>query len=147
MRYFCVKLALARILALDYGLKRTGIAVTDPLQLIASGLTVVPTTELLAFLESYIGQEPVERIVIGEPRQMDNRPSEVEGYIKTFIGKLKERLPGIPVSRQDERFTAKIAARSLVEGGVKKKERRSKEALDQVSATLILQSYLSSNRS
>ena len=136
---------MARILALDYGLKRTGIAVTDPLQLIASGLTTVATTDLIPFLQNYTAQEEVERIVVGEPRQMDNRPSEVEGAIGKFLSELSKHLPGIPVSRQDERFTSKMAARSMLEGGMKKKKRREKAALDEISATLILQSYLSSN--
>jgi putative Holliday junction resolvase len=136
---------LARILALDFGLRRTGIAVTDPLQLIASGLTTVATADLMPFLESYMEQEEVERIVVGEPRQMDNQPSEVEGAIGKFLSRLRRRFPGIPISRQDERFTSKIAARSMVEGGMKKKKRREKATLDEISATLILQSYLSSN--
>ncbi|MDX1332984.1 MAG: Holliday junction resolvase RuvX [Robiginitalea sp.] len=136
---------MARILALDYGLRRTGIAVTDPLQLIASGLTTVATADLIPFLEEYTRQEAVERIVVGEPRQMDNRPSEVEGAIGKFLTELGKRFPEIPVSRQDERFTSKMAARSMVEGGVKKKKRREKAALDEISATLILQSYLSSH--
>jgi len=136
---------MARILALDYGLRRTGIAVTDPLQLIASGLTTVATSDLIPFLEEYTREEEVERIVVGEPRQMDNRPSEVEGAIGKFLAELRKRLPEIPVARQDERFTSKMAARSMVEGGVKKKKRREKEALDEISATLILQSYLSSH--
>ena len=130
---------------MDFGLSRTGIAVTDPLQLIASGLTTVATSDLIAFLETYMEQEEVERIVVGEPRQMDNQPSEVEGAIGKFLSQLGRRFPGIPVSRQDERFTSKMAARSMVEGGVKKKKRREKATLDEISATLILQSYLSSN--
>jgi putative Holliday junction resolvase len=145
MRYFCRNFLLARILALDFGLKRTGIAVTDPLQLIASGLTTVATSDLMSFLEEYTGQERVERIVVGEPRQMDNQPSEVEGAIGKFLSELSSRIPGIPVSRQDERFTSKMAARSMVEGGMKKKKRREKATLDEISATLILQSFLSSN--
>ena len=136
---------MARILALDYGEKRTGIAVTDPLQMIASGLATVPTPELLNYLEDYTRAEEVERIVVGQPRQRDGRPSEVEGAISDFLSALAKRLPGIPVSRQDERFTSKMAARSLVEGGVKKKKRRDKAALDEISATLILQSFLSRN--
>jgi putative Holliday junction resolvase len=145
MRYFCRNFLLARILALDFGLKRTGIAVTDPLQLIASGLTTVATSDLISFLEEYTRQERVERIVVGEPRQLDNQPSEVEGAIEKFLAELKRRIPGLPVSRQDERFTSKIAARSMVEGGMKKKKRREKATLDEISATLILQSFLSSN--
>ena len=143
-RYFCKKNPLARILALDYGLRRTGIAVTDPLQIIASGLTAVPTDELLQFLKTYTSKEEVERIVVGEPRQMNNTPSEVEGAIRKFIKSLGNLIPEIPVVRQDERFTSVIAARSMAEGGMKRKKRQDKATLDQVSATLILQSYLSS---
>lgn len=134
---------MARILALDYGTRRTGVAVTDPFQLIASGLTTVATDELWDFLEHYLQEEDVERIVVGEPRQMDNTPSEVEGAIGAFLRDLNKKYPKIPVSRQDERFTSKMALRTMVEGGVKKKKRRQKETLDQISATLILQSYLS----
>mgnify|MGYP001817865550 FL=1 len=134
---------MARILALDYGTRRTGIAITDPFQLIASGLTTVATDDLWDFLEQYLREEDVERIVVGEPRQMDNTPSEVEGAISTFLKELSKRYPKLPVSRQDERFTSKMALRTMVEGGMKKKKRRQKETLDQISATLILQSYLS----
>ena len=134
---------MARILALDYGTRRTGIAITDPFQLIASGLTTVATDDLWDFLEQYLREEDVERIVVGEPRQMDNTPSEVEGAISTFLKELSNRYPKLPVSRQDERFTSKMALRTMVEGGMKKKKRRQKETLDQISATLILQSYLS----
>ena len=136
---------MARILALDFGLKRTGIAVTDPLKLIASGLTTVPTEGLLDFLKAYMQEEKVERIVVGEPKRMNNEPSGVEGAIGRFLEELHKRLPGIPVSRQDERFTSKIAARSMVAGGMKKKKRQQKATLDEISATLILQSYLSRN--
>ena len=134
---------MARILALDYGTKRTGVAITDPFQLIASGLTTVATEDLWDFLEQYLREEDVERIVVGEPRQMDNTPSEVEGAIRAFLKELNKRYPKLPVSRQDERFTSKMALRTMVEGGMKKKKRRQKETLDQISATLILQSYLS----
>lgn len=130
-------------MALDYGKKRTGVAVTDPLQLIASGLSTVPTAELLPFLEKYLGQEDVACLVIGEPRRMDYTPSEVEPEIKAFITRLQERFPQLPVARQDERFTSKMAARAMVEGGMKKKKRQDKAAVDQISATLILQAYLS----
>jgi putative Holliday junction resolvase len=128
---------------LDYGTRRTGVAVTDPLQLIASGLTTVPTNELWVFLEKYLREEDVERIVVGEPRQMDNTPSEVESDIAKFLVELGKRYPQLPVSRVDERFTSKMALRTMVEGGMKKKKRRQKEALDEISATLILQSFLS----
>ncbi|MGB5654079.1 MAG: Holliday junction resolvase RuvX, partial [Robiginitalea sp.] len=134
---------VARILALDYGTKRTGIAITDPFQLIASGLTTVATVDLWDFLEQYLREEEVERIVVGEPRQMDNTPSEVEGAIGKFLKEFNKRFPHLPVSREDERFTSKMALRAMVEGGMKKKKRRQKETLDQISATLILQSFLS----
>ncbi len=129
---------------MDYGQKRTGIAVTDPLQLIASGLTTVATDELLEFLGNYLAQEEVERFVIGQPRRMDNTFSDVETDILAFIRKLQQRFPGIPVSRQDERFSSKMAVHAMVEGGMKKKKRKDKATVDKVSATLILQSYLSS---
>lgn len=128
---------------MDYGTRRTGIAITDPFQLIASGLTTVATDDLWDFLEQYLREEDVERIVVGEPRQMDNTPSEVEGAIGLFLKEFYKRYPQLPVSREDERFTSKIALRTMVEGGMKKKKRRQKETLDQISATLILQSYLS----
>ncbi|MDG1572368.1 Holliday junction resolvase RuvX [Robiginitalea sp. M366] len=136
---------MGRILALDYGKKRTGVAVTDALRLIASGLETVATSELLPWLDAYLAAEAVDLIVIGEPRRMDNRPSEVEADIQDFIARLLKRQPGVQIARQDERFTSKMAARALVEGGMKKKKRREKAVLDEVSATLILQSYLSSN--
>ncbi len=133
---------LGRIIALDYGKVRTGIAVTDPLQLIASGLTTVLTKELMTFLESYVKQEGVSAMVIGEPRQMDNTPSESEPLIKGFIGKWEKAYPQIPVYRQDERFTSREAVRSMIASGVKKSKRKEKALVDEVSATLILQGYL-----
>lgn len=135
---------MARILAIDYGLKRTGLAVTDPLQLIASGLTTVPTTQLLEFLKNYIQNEPVELIVVGEPKQMDNTPSESEQFILTFLEKLKTALPNIPVKRVDERFTSKMAFKTMIDSGLKKSKRQNKALVDEISATLILQSFLNS---
>lgn len=135
---------MARILAIDYGLKRTGLAVTDPLQLIASGLTTVPTTQLLEFLKNYIQNEPVELIVVGEPKQMDNTPSESEQFILTFLEKLKTALPNIPVKRVDERFTSKMAFKTMIDSGLKKSKRQNKALIDEISATLILQSFLNS---
>ncbi|MDM9630789.1 Holliday junction resolvase RuvX [Robiginitalea aurantiaca] len=134
---------MARILALDYGIRRTGVAVTDPFQLIASGLTTVPTEDLWTFLDTYLKEEDVERIVVGEPKQMDNTPSEVEGAIGKFLLEFSKRYPKMPVSREDERFTSKMALRAMIDGGMKKKKRRQKGALDEISATLILQSFLS----
>ncbi len=133
---------MARVLALDYGKKRTGIAVTDELQIIASGLTTVATEELLAFLASYIRQESVERIIVGEPKQMDGSASESEELILPFIKQLQQKFPQLPVERQDERFTSKMAVRTMIDGGLKKKKRQDKAMVDQISATLILQSYL-----
>ncbi|MBT8184522.1 MAG: Holliday junction resolvase RuvX [Eudoraea sp.] len=133
---------MGRVLALDYGKVRTGIAVTDELQLIASGLTTVSTKSLLPFLSKYIPSEAVEAIVIGEPRQMDNSPSEAERLISPFIDTLKRAFPKIPIIRQDERFTSKLAVQSMIEGGLKKKKRQDKSLIDEISATLILQAYL-----
>lgn len=135
-------MGLGRLLALDYGMKRTGIAVTDELQLIASGLTTVPTEEVIGFLQTYIVQEKVERIIVGEPKQMDNSPSESEALISVFLTKLKEAFPQMPIERQDERFTSKLAVRSMIAGGLKKKQRQNKALIDQISATIILQDYL-----
>ncbi|MEM9649281.1 MAG: Holliday junction resolvase RuvX [Bacteroidota bacterium] len=133
---------MARILALDFGKVRTGIAVTDELQLIASGLTTVETRDLLDFLKDYLGKESVERFVVGLPKQMDNTPSESEELIQPFLRKLKGAFPKLPVERQDERFTSKMAVQSMVAGGMKKKKRQNKALIDEISATLILQAYL-----
>jgi putative Holliday junction resolvase len=136
---------LARILALDYGEKRTGIAVTDELQLIASGLTTVETKNLFDFLNSYITTESVERIVIGEPKQKDGSPSSIENDIQSVLAKLKKKFPNMAIERQDERFTSKIAVQSMIASGLKKKKRRDKALVDEISATLILQAYLERN--
>ncbi len=133
---------MGRILALDYGRKRTGVAVTDELQLIASGLTTVSTNELLKFLEAYVENEVVDQIVVGEPKQMNNEPSESEELIKSFLRKLIEKFPQISITRQDERFTSKMAMASMIEGGMGKKKRQNKALVDEISATLILQAYL-----
>ncbi len=133
---------MARILALDYGKVRTGIAVTDELQLIASGLTTVATPKLLDFLGDYLQKESVERFVIGLPKQMDNTESESEVLIQDFLKKLKTKFPNVPVERQDERFTSKMAMQSMLESGLKKNKRREKALVDEISATLILQAYL-----
>ena len=133
---------MARILAIDYGSKRTGIAVTDTLQIIASGLTTVNTNDLLSFLKDYTNKEQVEIFVIGEPKQMNNTASESEVLIIPFLEKLKETFPNIPIQRIDERFTSKMAFQSMLDGGLKKSQRRNKELIDEISATLILQDYL-----
>ena len=133
---------MGRILAFDYGTKRTGIAVTDPLQLIASGLKTVETSEILTFLKTYCNDEEVVLFVVGLPRQMNNLPSESEQFIKSFIRDLKRTFPEIPIKREDERFTSKMALQSMIDSGIKKKQRQNKAMVDEISATLILQSYL-----
>lgn len=142
MGYFCKKYILGRVLALDYGKKRTGIATTDELQLIASGLTTIDSNELLSFLAKFINDERVSCIVVGEPRQMNNAPSENEADIQLFLQKLSKMFPQMPIERQDERFTSKMAVQSMVQSGVKKMKRRNKALVDEISATLILQAYL-----
>lgn len=132
---------MARILALDFGTKRTGIAVTDELQLIASGLTTVETKNLLPFLKEYTSNEKVELILVGEPKQMDNTASSSEGHIAKFLEKLDKEIK-IPVKRVDERFTSKMAFQTMIDSGLTKKQRKNKATIDEVSATLILQSYL-----
>jgi len=134
---------MARILALDYGQKRTGIAVTDELQIIASGLTTVPTSGLMDFLKEYTAKENVELILIGEPKQMNSKASESEVFIEKFIEKYKIEIPEIPFKRVDERFTSKMAFQSMIDSGLKKQQRKNKALVDEISATLILQSYLS----
>jgi putative holliday junction resolvase len=133
---------MARLLAIDYGVKRTGIAVTDELQIIASGLTTVATSDLISFLKAYIAKEQVELFLIGEPKQMDNSPSASEALIIPFLEKLKNEIPNIPIKRVDERFTSKIAFQTMIDSGLKKQQRKNKALIDEISATLILQSYL-----
>jgi putative Holliday junction resolvase len=136
---------LARILALDYGTIRTGIAVTDEFQIIASGLTTVKTKNIFSFLTSYLKNETIELFVVGEPKQMNNKESESEQYIKPFIEKLRLTFPKIPIKRVDERFTSKMAFQSMIDTGMKKKQRQNKGLIDEISATLILQTYLQQN--
>ncbi|UTW61462.1 Holliday junction resolvase RuvX [bacterium SCSIO 12741] len=136
---------MGRIVAIDYGTKRVGIAATDPLKIIASGLTTVPAEQAVKFLTDYARQEEVEALVIGLPLRLNDELSEVEKDIQKFIQRLKKELPELPIHRQDERYTSKMAMETMVAGGVKKKNRRKKELLDQVSATLILQAYLEAN--
>lgn len=133
---------MGRIVALDYGKVRTGIAVTDEMQIIASGLTTVDTKELLNFLRKYVLDEKVDKFVIGEPKQMNNLPSESEELIKPFLRTLEGVFPKIPVERQDERFTSKMAFQTMIDSGLNKKQRRDKALVDEISATIILQAYL-----
>ena len=133
---------MARILAIDYGEKRTGIAVTDELQIIASGLITVKTDELIKFLIDYTNKEQVELFIVGLPKQMNNSDSESEKHILSFLKQLKKSLSKIPIKRIDERFTSKIAFQTMIDSGLKKKQRRNKGLVDEISATIILQSYL-----
>lgn len=133
---------MGRILALDYGKVRTGVAVTDELQLIASALTTVNTNKLLDFLKEYLKDENVDCIVVGEPRQMSGKVSESEVFIKPMMEKLTKQFPSISIVRQDERFTSKLAVDAMIMGGMKKSKRREKGEVDKISATLILQAYL-----
>ncbi len=135
---------MGRILAIDFGTKRTGIAVTDEMQIIASGLTTVDTKTLLTFLKDYVVSENVEKFVVGLPKQMNNTASESELDIQKFLLKLEKSLPQIPVERVDERFTSKMAFQTMIDSGLKKKQRKNKALVDEISATLILQSYLAS---
>lgn len=133
---------MGRIVAIDFGKVRTGIAVTDELQLIASGLTTVGTSGLLDFLKKYVATEQVVQFVVGEPKQMNNTPSESEALILPFLQKLTATFPEIPIARQDERFTSKMAFQTMIDSGLKKSQRRNKALVDEISATIILQAYL-----
>ena len=136
---------LGRILAIDYGNKRVGVAVTDPLKLIANALDTVHAKDILTFLKNYMQQESVEAIVVGMPRTLDNTPTDVTSAVVGFVRKLKKEIPGIPVYTIDERFTSKMAFQAMIDGGVKKKDRQNKATVDKISATIILQSYLAQN--
>lgn len=133
---------MARIVALDFGTKRTGIAVTDEMQIIASGLTTVDTKNLLVFLKQYVSQENVELFIVGEPKQMNYEASESEVFIAKFLMKLGKAIPQVPVKRVDERFTSKMAFQTMIDSGLSKKQRKDKGLIDEISATIILQSYL-----
>ena len=137
---------MARLLAIDYGKKRTGLAVSDELQLIAGGLTTVATATLVDYLLDYVKREPVERIVVGLPKQMNNTPSENMCRIEPFVNRLRKLLPNIPVEYHDERFTSVLAHQAILASGIGKMARRNKELVDEVSATIILQSYMESRR-
>mgnify|MGYP002622826567 CR=1 FL=1 len=137
---------MARILSIDYGKKRTGIAVTDPLQIIASGLVTVSSSELFDFLREYVGREAVERIVIGEPRQPNGEPSENLPRVRQFVSRWRKAMPGIPIEYYDERFTSVLAHQAMIDGGLRKKARRDKALVDEISATIILQDYMRSRK-
>ena len=133
---------MARIMAVDYGKKRTGLAVSDVLQITSNGLPTVATAGLMDFFKSYLAKEKVETVVFGLPTQADNSPSEIEPDIEGFIKRFRKAFPEIKVAREDERYTSKIAMNTMIAAGVKKKNRQNKALVDQVSATIILQSYL-----
>lgn len=131
-----------RILSIDYGKRRTGLAVTDPLQIIAGGLTTVDTKELLNYIKQYVEHEEVETIVIGLPTQPNGQPSENQERVRSFTGELKKALPDIPVVFYDERFTSVLAHRTMLQSGIGRKKRQDKALVDEISATIILQNYL-----
>jgi len=138
---------MARILAIDYGQKRVGLAVTDPLQIIANGLDTVPTAGVLDYLKKYLEKEPVEKIVIGLPKQMSGAESDAMKYIRPFVGQLQKAFPEIAIVYVDERFTSVLAQKAMLDGGLKKKDRQNKALVDKISATIILQSFLESQES
>ena len=131
-----------RILAIDYGSKRTGIAVTDPFKIIASGLTTVPTAELFSFLKKYFSEEKVERVVVGEPMHLDGNPSQIAPEIELFIKKMNENWPEMPIDREDERHTSNEAKALILQSGLRKKDRRDKARVDKIAAALILENYM-----
>ncbi len=135
---------MARILALDYGKKRTGIAVTDPLQIIASALDTVDSNELIGYLKKYFQQETVEKIIIGYPLNFDDSPTDATPLVEKFIGKFQHVFPNLPLEKWDERMTSKMASQSISQMGLKKKDREEKGLIDQVSAVIILREYLES---
>lgn len=131
-------------MAIDYGRKRTGVAVTDPLKIVAGNLATVPTHTLMSFIKDYIAREPVERIVVGQPTQLNGEPSESMRYITPFVKQLGKELPDMPVVMYDERFTSTIAHQAMIDGGMKKSDRRDKARVDAIAATIILNDYLKS---
>jgi putative Holliday junction resolvase len=133
---------MPRILAIDYGQKRTGIAVTDELQIIASGLTTIPSATTIDFLKDYFSKEKVSKVLIGEPKQMNGEPSQSTAIIEAFVKKFKSFFPDMPIVRVDERFTSKMAFQTMIDSGLKKKQRQNKDLIDEISATIMLQDYL-----
>lgn len=137
---------MGRVLAIDYGQKRVGIAVTDELKMIASGLQTVASKDIWTFLSDYLQREKVDAIVVGEPRDMLNRPSDSSRFVEPFVRKLRKIYPAVTIDRFDERFTSKMAFQTMIDGGLGKKQRRNKGLVDTISATIILQSYLESKK-
>ena len=137
---------MARILSIDYGQKRTGLAVTDPLQIIAGGLATVSTSGLFDWLKAYLAKEPVERIIIGEPKQPNGQPSENLARVQQFVNRWKKAFPEVPIEYYDERFTSVLAHQAMIDGGLKMKARQDKGLVDEISATIILEDYLRSKK-
>ncbi len=137
---------MGRIVAIDYGQKRVGIAVTDELQLISSGLTTVHVKDIWSFLTDYLSEQKVDCIVVGEPRDLKNRPSDASRFIEPFVKKLKKTFPDIPVERFDERFTSKMAHDTMIESGIGKQKRQDKALVDKISATILLQSFMNTKK-
>ncbi|MEO8583704.1 MAG: Holliday junction resolvase RuvX [Flavitalea sp.] len=135
---------MARILSIDYGLKRTGIAVTDPLQIIATGLTTISSPDLFSFLSDYFLKEEVERVIIGEPKNLDDTDTHSTAFVKRIIKKLKQQFPRMPITTVDERYTSKMASQAMIDMGMKKMQRRNKALVDEIAATIMLQEYLRS---
>lgn len=137
---------MPRLMAFDYGTKRIGIAVTDPLQIIATGLDTVHPNVIIDYLKKYMATEPVERFIVGEPKQMDNTPSQSAQHVRGFVNLLKKQFPEIPISMLDERFTSKMASAAILAGGASKKDRQNKGLVDTVSATILLQNWMETAR-
>lgn len=137
---------MGRIIGIDYGRKRTGIAVTDPLKIIANGLATVPSHTVVEFLQNYMKTETVEKIVVGLPKQLNGNPSESMQYITPFLNRLKKVIPNVPVVMYDERFTSTLAHKAMIDGRMKKKDRQNKEIVDTIAATIILNDFLQSNQ-
>jgi putative holliday junction resolvase len=137
---------MGRVLAIDYGKKRTGLAVTDTLQLIAGGLTTVLSSEVIRYILDYCSREPVDRIILGFPKQMNNEPSESMKYIEPFFRALTKRLPAMPIEYVDERFTTVLAHKAMLDGGLHKKDRQNKALADELSAVILLQSYMEARK-
>ncbi|AWI27055.1 Holliday junction resolvase RuvX [Flavobacterium pallidum] len=136
---------MARLLAIDYGMKRTGIAITDEFQIIASGLTTIASETAIDFLADYFTKEKVEKVIIGKPLQMNGQPSESAAVIEKFVLLFQKRFPDMPVARVDERFTSKMAFQTMIDSGLKKKQRQNKALVDEIAATIMLQGYMAGN--
>ncbi|OYU80190.1 MAG: Holliday junction resolvase RuvX [Flavobacterium sp. BFFFF1] len=136
---------MPRLLAIDYGIKRTGIAITDEMQLIASGLTTIPSETAIAFLADYFSKEKVEKVIVGKPMQMNGQPSESTEIIEKFVVLFQSRFPKMPVVRADERFTSKMAFQTMIDSGLSKKQRQNKALVDEIAATILLQGYMAGN--